>query len=191
MAAIGPDLKSAPAPALRRGLAVLQICWPAGRRRCRPGRSPATSGWPGRRPTSLLTELAAAGFAVHLPAERRWGLGVGRLRDRHRLSAVGATGATRPADPATAGRIGQGDCPSGCTARTADAVPGEGEGARPHGDPGDGRRHPAAGRTHRDRPVDPGRLCRPGRSGPCSRMRPASWTAPDGARATCPSSAPR
>jgi len=25
----------------------------------------------------LLTELAASGFAVHLPAERRWGLGVG------------------------------------------------------------------------------------------------------------------
>lgn len=34
-------------------------------------------GLPRSTTYELLTELAAAGFAVHLPAERRWGLGVG------------------------------------------------------------------------------------------------------------------
>lgn len=64
------------APALRRGLAVLRLL------ASRP--SPVSAGAIARdlglaRSTTyeLLTELAAAGFAVHLPAERRWGLGVG------------------------------------------------------------------------------------------------------------------
>ncbi|WP_231988306.1 IclR family transcriptional regulator [Nakamurella panacisegetis] len=67
---------SGPAPALRRGLAVLRLL------ASRP--SPVSAGAIARdlglpRSTTyeLLTELAAAGFAVHLPAERRWGLGVG------------------------------------------------------------------------------------------------------------------
>lgn len=34
-------------------------------------------GLPRSTTYELLTELATAGFAVHLPAERRWGLGVG------------------------------------------------------------------------------------------------------------------
>ncbi len=62
-------------PALRRGLAVLRLL------ASRP--SPLTAGAISRdlglpRSTTydLLTELAAAGFAVHLPTERRWGLGV-------------------------------------------------------------------------------------------------------------------
>ena len=65
-----------PAPALRRGLAVLHLL--AGRP------SPVSAGAIARdlglaRSTTyeLLTELAAAGFAVHLPDQRRWGLGVG------------------------------------------------------------------------------------------------------------------
>ncbi len=64
-----------PVPALRRGLAVLRVL--AGRP------SPVSAGAIARdlglaRSTTyeLLAELAAAGFAVHLPAERRWGLGV-------------------------------------------------------------------------------------------------------------------
>ncbi|MET3803723.1 DNA-binding IclR family transcriptional regulator [Nakamurella sp. UYEF19] len=67
---------SGAAPALRRGLAVLRLL------ASRP--SPVSAGAIARdlglaRSTTyeLLTELAAAGFAVHLPAERRWGLGVG------------------------------------------------------------------------------------------------------------------
>lgn len=63
------------APALRRGLAVLQVL------ACRP--SPMSATTVARelelaRSTvyELLTELAAAGFVVHLPAEHRWGLGV-------------------------------------------------------------------------------------------------------------------
>ena len=64
------------APALRRGLAVLRLL--AGRP------APVSAGAIARdlglaRSTTyeLLSELAAAGFAVHLPAERLWGLGVG------------------------------------------------------------------------------------------------------------------
>jgi DNA-binding IclR family transcriptional regulator len=67
---------SGAAPALRRGLAVLRLL--AGRP------APVSAGAIARdlglaRSTTyeLLTELAAAGFAVHLPAERLWGLGVG------------------------------------------------------------------------------------------------------------------
>lgn len=63
------------APALRRGLAVLRLL---GSRA-----TPISAGTIARelglaRSTTyeLLTELAAAGFAVHLPAERRWGLGL-------------------------------------------------------------------------------------------------------------------
>jgi len=62
-------------PALRRGLAVLRLL---GSRA-----TPVSAGAIARelglaRSTTyeLLTELAAAGFAVHLPAERRWGLGL-------------------------------------------------------------------------------------------------------------------
>lgn len=64
-----------PAPALRRGLAVLRLL--AGRPA--PVSAGAISrdlGLPRSTTYELLTELAAAGFAVHLPAERRWGLGV-------------------------------------------------------------------------------------------------------------------
>ncbi|RIJ70889.1 IclR family transcriptional regulator [Nakamurella silvestris] len=64
-----------PAPALRRGLAVLTFL--ASRT------SPQSAGTIARElalPRSslyeLLTELAAAGFVVHLPSQRRWGLGV-------------------------------------------------------------------------------------------------------------------
>ena len=74
-AVTNPDLPGS-APALRRGLAVLRLL------ASRP--SPLSAGAIARdlglaRSTTyeLLTELAAAGFAVHLPAERRWGLGVG------------------------------------------------------------------------------------------------------------------
>jgi DNA-binding IclR family transcriptional regulator len=63
------------APALRRGLAVLRLL------ASRP--TPLSAGAIARdlglaRSTTyeLLTELASGGFAVHLPAERRWGLGV-------------------------------------------------------------------------------------------------------------------
>ncbi len=71
----GPDTGAGAAPALRRGLAVLRLL------ASRP--SPLSAGAIARdlglaRSTTyeLLTELAAAGFALHLPAERRWGLGV-------------------------------------------------------------------------------------------------------------------
>lgn len=70
------DHKAGPAPALRRGLAVLRLL------ASRP--SPVSAGAIARdlglarsSTYELLTELAAAGFAVHLPTERRWGLGVG------------------------------------------------------------------------------------------------------------------
>jgi len=66
---------SGASPALRKGLAVLRLL------ASRP--SPLSAGAIARdldlpRSTTyeLLNELAAAGFAVHLPAERRWGLGV-------------------------------------------------------------------------------------------------------------------
>ncbi|NIH85221.1 IclR family transcriptional regulator [Amycolatopsis granulosa] len=62
-------------PALRRGLAVLRVL------ATRPG--PISAGAIARelelpRSTTyhLLAELAAAGFVVHLPAERRYGLGI-------------------------------------------------------------------------------------------------------------------
>lgn len=62
------------APALRRGLAVLRVL------ASRPG--PVSAGAIARdlalaRSTvyELLGELAAAGFAVHLPGQQRWGLG--------------------------------------------------------------------------------------------------------------------
>lgn len=69
------SLQDGPAPALRRGLAILKFL--ASRT------SPQSAGTIARElslPRSslyeLLTELAAAGFVVHLPAQRRWGLGV-------------------------------------------------------------------------------------------------------------------
>jgi len=72
----GPAPSTGAAPALRRGLAVLRLL------ASRP--APVSAGAIARdlglsRSTTyeLLTELAASGFAVHLPAERRWGLGVG------------------------------------------------------------------------------------------------------------------
>jgi DNA-binding IclR family transcriptional regulator len=66
---------SGPAPALRRGLAVLRLLG---------SRASAVSagaiarelGLPRSTTYELLGELAAAGFAVHLPEQRRWGLGV-------------------------------------------------------------------------------------------------------------------
>jgi len=64
-----------PVPALRRGLAVLHLL------ASRPGPVSAAAlardlDLPRSTVYELLTELAAAGFAVHLPAERRWGLGL-------------------------------------------------------------------------------------------------------------------
>src|SRR6478609_5617715 len=63
------------APALRRGLAVLRLL----ASRAVPVSAAAIArelGLPRSTTYELLTELAAAGFAVHLPAERRWGLGL-------------------------------------------------------------------------------------------------------------------
>ena len=65
----------APAPALRRGLAVLHLL------ASRPGPLSAAAiardlALPRSTVYELLTELATAGFAVHLPGERRWGLGL-------------------------------------------------------------------------------------------------------------------
>ena len=60
---------------MRRGLAVLQLL------AARPAPVSASAiardlGLPRSTTYELLTELAAAGFAVHLPGERRWGLGL-------------------------------------------------------------------------------------------------------------------
>jgi DNA-binding IclR family transcriptional regulator len=63
------------APALRRGLAVLRLLGS----RAVPVSAGAIArelGLPRSTTYELLTELAAAGFAVHLPTERRWGLGL-------------------------------------------------------------------------------------------------------------------
>ena len=63
------------APALRRGLAVLQLLGS----RASPVSAGAVArelGLPRSTTYELLTELAAAGFAVHLPDQRRWGLGL-------------------------------------------------------------------------------------------------------------------
>ncbi len=63
-------------PALRRGLAVLRLL--AGRPApVSAGAIARDLGLPRSTTYELLTELAAAGFAVHLPAQRRWGLGLG------------------------------------------------------------------------------------------------------------------
>ena len=62
-------------PALRRGLAVLRLLGS----RASPVSAGAIArelGLPRSSTYELLTELAAAGFAVHLPEQRRWGLGV-------------------------------------------------------------------------------------------------------------------
>lgn len=62
-------------PALRRGLAVLRLL----ASRATPVSAGAIArelGLPRSTTYELLTELAAAGFAVHLPNERRWGLGL-------------------------------------------------------------------------------------------------------------------
>ncbi|MGS0688233.1 IclR family transcriptional regulator [Nakamurella sp. GG22] len=63
------------APALRRGLEVLALLGS----RATPVSAGAIArelGLPRSTTYELLTELAAAGFAVHLPKERRWGLGL-------------------------------------------------------------------------------------------------------------------
>ena len=63
------------APALRRGLAVLQLL----ASKAAPVSAAAIArdlGLPRSTTYGLLTELAAAGFAVHLAADRRWGLGL-------------------------------------------------------------------------------------------------------------------
>jgi DNA-binding IclR family transcriptional regulator len=64
-----------PAPALRRGLGVLRLL------AARPAPLSAAAiarelGLARSTVYELLGELAAAGFAVHLPDSRRWGLGV-------------------------------------------------------------------------------------------------------------------
>ena len=72
---IARQLTPNPAPALRRGLAVLRLL----ASRATPVSAGAIArelGLPRSTTYELLTELAAAGFAVHLPAERRWGLGL-------------------------------------------------------------------------------------------------------------------
>lgn len=66
---------SSDVPALRRGLAVLEVL------AARPGPVPAGAiarelGLPRSTTYHLLGELVAAGYAVHLPEERRYGLGV-------------------------------------------------------------------------------------------------------------------
>jgi DNA-binding IclR family transcriptional regulator len=66
---------SGSAPALRRGLAVLRLLGS----RASPVSAGAIArelGLPRSSTYELLTELAAAGFAVHLPDQRRWGLGL-------------------------------------------------------------------------------------------------------------------
>src|SRR5699024_8165583 len=70
----GPAART-PAPALRRGLDVLRLL------ASRPGPVSAGAiardlGLPRSSVYELLTQLAEAGFAVHLPAQRRWGLGL-------------------------------------------------------------------------------------------------------------------
>lgn len=80
--AVTPDARPAltaaaagPAPALRRGLAVLRLLGS----RATPisaGTIARELGLPRSTTYELLTELAAAGFAMHLPTERRWGLGL-------------------------------------------------------------------------------------------------------------------
>ncbi len=63
------------APALRKGLSVLQLL----ASRATPVSAAAIArdlGLPRSTTYELLTELAAAGFAVHLPDDRRWGLGL-------------------------------------------------------------------------------------------------------------------
>ncbi len=70
-----PDSMAIPAPALRRGLAVLQLL----ASRAAPVSAAAIArelDLPRSTTYELLTELAAAGFATHLPADRRWGLGL-------------------------------------------------------------------------------------------------------------------
>jgi DNA-binding IclR family transcriptional regulator len=68
-------MSEASAPALRKGLAVLQLL----ASRAAPVSAAAIARdlrLPRSSTYELLTELAAAGFAVHLPDERRWGLGL-------------------------------------------------------------------------------------------------------------------
>ena len=70
-----PGAAPGPAPALRRGLGVLRLLGS----RATPisaGTIARELGLPRSTTYELLTELAAAGFAVHLPSERRWGLGL-------------------------------------------------------------------------------------------------------------------
>ena len=71
-----PADRDGPAPALRRGLAVLSVL--AGR--AGPVSAAAIArelGLPRSSTYELLGELATAGFAMHLPETRQWGLGVG------------------------------------------------------------------------------------------------------------------
>lgn len=75
LSGIPDSMRDAPAPALRKGLAVLQLL----ASRAAPVSAAAIArdlDLPRSTTYELLTELAAAGFAVHLPADRRWGLGL-------------------------------------------------------------------------------------------------------------------
>ncbi|MEO7126856.1 MAG: IclR family transcriptional regulator [Nakamurella sp.] len=70
----GTDRARRPVPALRRGLAALTLL------ASRPGPISAASiarelGLARSSAYELLSELAAAGFATHVPEQRRWGLG--------------------------------------------------------------------------------------------------------------------
>ena len=70
-----PGGGSGAAPSLRRGLSVLHLL----ASRAAPVSASAVArdlGLPRSTTYELLTELASAGFAVHLEAERRWGLGL-------------------------------------------------------------------------------------------------------------------
>jgi hypothetical protein len=62
-------------PAARQALACCRPS-PGSPARCRRPPWPATSACRDRRRTTCWRELIAAGFVVHLPEERRYGLGV-------------------------------------------------------------------------------------------------------------------
>ena len=149
-------------PAARSALAVLQVLARS------PGPVPAATlarelGLPRSSTYHLLTELIDAGFVVHLPEERRYGLGVERVRDRQRLLPAGAAGPPRPPAAGPAGRRGRALGPPGGAARPRGALRRRAAGARPAA-AGHRRRRPAARAADRERPRAAGRPAR--RPGP-------------------------